>query len=74
MLFTELKNMSPSQSYRISISENTYNYITRTNFKANFPKMAKFEFQNLSPPTFFEINVYNLVDVTFRSILREFIT
>ena len=74
MLFTELKNKAPSQSYRIFISENTYNYITRVNFKANLPKMAKLDVQNLFSPTFFDVNDYKLVDVIFRSILREFIT
>ena len=45
----------------------------RANFKANFPKMAKLEVQNLSLPTFFEIKAYNFEDVTFKSILREFL-
>ena len=46
----------------------------RAIFKANFPKMAKLEVQNLSLPTFFEIKAYNFEDVTFKSILREFFT
>ena len=54
------------------ISENTYNYIMRANFKRNFPKMTKLKIENLSSPKFFKLKIYNLVDNILRSILREF--
>ena len=51
--------------------ENTYNNIMRANFKCSFPKMAIFKIQNLSPPTFFDLEVYKLVHIISRYILRD---
>ena len=61
MLFTESKNIAPNQCYWLFNVENTYNNIMRTNFKCNFPEMAILKIKNLSPPTFFELEVYKLV-------------
>ena len=43
--------------------ENTYNYITRAIFNRDYLKMYFFELKNLSSPTFFDLEIYELADM-----------
>ena len=47
--FYRIKNFDPSQIYRISNSQNTYNYLAAAHFTRDYLKILNFDTQKLSP-------------------------
>ena len=49
--------------------QNTYNYLAAACFTCDYLKILNFDTKNLSPPTVFELETWNLAVILFTSFL-----
>ena len=69
MLFTGSKNIDPSRIYRIFKIAKYIQLPCAVRFTRDYLKILNFDTKNLSPPTLFELETWNLAVILYMWLL-----